>query len=66
LTCCVPYLKTKCDVRIFRDDDFLGEEICADGGMLDFFKVVVDEALEEGRFAYTLCAEDDYFCYIPS
>jgi len=55
-------LEAEGDVRVFWDDNLLGEEVCADGGMLDLFEVVVDEAEEEGRFAYALGAEDDYFC----
>lgn len=50
-------------MRVFGDDDFLGEEVCADGGVLDLFEVVVDEAEEERRLAYALGAEDDDFCY---
>lgn len=49
-------------MRVFGDDDLLGEEVCADSGMLDLFEVVVNEALEERCFAYALGAEDDYLC----
>ena len=47
LACCVPYLKADGDVWVVGDDEGLGKEVGADGGLLHLFEVVVNEAVEE-------------------
>jgi len=43
----VPYLEADGDVGVVWDDEGLGEEIGTDGRLLNFFKLVVYEAVEE-------------------
>lgn len=59
----VPDLQPDGDLWVFGDGELFCEEVCADGGVLDGREVVVDEAREEGGFAYALSAEDDYLCW---
>jgi len=47
LACCVPYLEANGDVGVVGDDEGLGKEVGADGGLLHLFEVVVNEAVEE-------------------
>ena len=46
---------------VVGDDEGFGEEVRADGGLLDFFEGVMNEAVEEGGLADALGSEDDDF-----
>ena len=61
LTGGVPYLKADGDVGVVWNDEGLGEEVGADGRLLNFFKLVVYKAVEERGFADALGSKDDYF-----
>jgi len=54
-------LEADSDVGVVGDDEGFGEEVRADGGLLDFFEGVMNEAVEEGGLADALGSEDDDF-----